>query len=481
MNKPIRRVAVVVLVLFGLLLANGTYLILGQEKSLNANQMNRRTRDAEFGRHRGSILVGDTAVAYSKKSDDKYGYQRVYPHPKLYAPVTGFFSYDHGSSELEARYNSQLAGSSDSLFTRRLVDEITGKPREGASIQTTINADAQRAAEKGLGGHKGAAVALDPKTGEILALVSTPSYDPNKIADHNLSKASKAYKSYLADSNDPLSNRATREIYPPGSTFKMVTAAAAMKNGVQPDDKVASPNRFVLPDTTTYLHNENNESCGGNEITFTHALEVSCNTAFAKLGLKVGAKDLRRQAEKFGFNSRPLPGSLSAASRFPDELNQSQLALSSIGQYDVAASPLQMAMVTAGIGNDGTVMKPHLVRSVRAPDLKVISKTKPSKLHQAMSTAHAHQLTHMMVDVVKHGTGQSAQISGMKVAGKTGTAQSDPKRKPYAWFTALAPAKHPQIAVAVMVADAPIPRSEIAGGRLAAPIARSMIKAVVHQ
>lgn len=481
MNRPIRRVSVVVLVLFGLLLANGTYLVLGRQDTLNADQTNRRTRDAEFGQHRGSILVGNKPVAYSKKTDDHFGYQRVYSDPKMYAPVTGYFSYDHGSSELERSHNAELAGTDDSLFTRRLMDTITGKPRKGASIQTTIDADVQKAAVNGLGHHKGAAVALDPKTGKVLALASSPSYDPNRIASHDLDKAKKAYKQKLKAKNKPLSNRAAREVYPPGSTFKMVTAAAALKKGVKPDDKVASPQRLLLPHTTTYLHNENHQSCGGDNITFTRALEVSCNTAFAKLGMKVGKKDMRKQAEKFGFDDSQLPDLHGTKSRWPSDLNEAQLAQSSIGQYEVAASPLQMAMVTAGIGNGGTVMKPHLVQSVRAPDLSTISKTKPSKVDQAMSSDDADKLTDMMVDVVKKGTGRSAQISGMKVAGKTGTAQSDPNRKPYAWFTALAPAKDPQIAVAVMVDDADIPRSDIAGGRVAAPIARSMIKAGVHQ
>lgn len=481
MNKPIRRVTVVVLVLFGLLLANGTFLVVGRQDSLNANPMNRRVRDAEFGQDRGSILAGNKPIAYSKKSDDRFGYQRVYPHPETYAPVTGFFSYDHGSTQLERSYNKQLAGTDDSMFVRRWVNKVTNKPPKGASVQTTIDPDAQQAAAKALGGQKGAAVALDPKTGDVLAMVSSPSFDPNKIADHDLGKARKAYKADLKDPRNPMANRAASEIYPPGSTFKLVTAAAALNDGVEPDDKVPSPQRLLLPHTSTYLHNENNSSCGGDKITFTHALEVSCNTAFAKLGLKVGADDLRKQAEKFGFNSNQPADVRGAESRFPDDLNQAQLAQSSIGQYEVAASPLQMAMVTAAIGNNGTVMKPHLVRSVRAPNLKTLSKTKPEEVSQAMSSKNADKLTEMMTAVVKNGTGRAAQIPGMEVGGKTGTAESDPNRKPYAWFTALAPAKDPQIAVAVMVADADIPRNDIAGGRLAAPIARSMIQAVVHR
>lgn len=481
MNKPIRRVAVVVLVLFGLLLANCTYLVVGRQNSLNANQMNRRARDAEFGQDRGSILVGNTPVAHSKKSDDRFGYQRVYSDPKLYAPVTGFFSYDHGSTALEKSYNQQLAGTDDSLLVRRLGRKISNQPPKGASIQTTIDADTQKAASKALGDRKGAAVALNPKNGDVLAMTSSPSFDPSKIADHDLDKATKAYKSNVKNDDNPMSNRSAREVYPPGSTFKLVTAAAALENGAKPDDKVPSPRRLRLPHTTSYLHNDNKSSCGGDKIPLSRALTISCNTAFAKLGLKVGSDDLNKQAEKFGFGSQPLDDVGASKSRFPSDLNHAQLAQSSIGQYEVAASPLQMAMVTSGIANKGTVMKPRLVRSVRAPDLAKITKNKPKKAGQAMSSDNADELSDMMVDVVKHGTGRPAKIPGMKVGGKTGTAQSDPKRKPYAWFTALAPAKDPKIAVAVMIDDADIPRNDIAGGRLAAPVARSIIKAAVHR
>jgi peptidoglycan glycosyltransferase len=312
-------------------------------------------------------------------------------------------------------------------------------------------------------------------------MVSTPSYDPNKIADHDPETANKAYAKDIKDKANPMSNRAAREIYPPGSTFKLVTAAAALGKGLSPDSMVDSPDRLLLPGTSTYLHNENNSSCGASRITLTQALDVSCNTAFAKLGLDVGANSLREQAVKFGFDARHLSEVGGADSVFPDELNESQLALSSIGQYDVAASPLQMAMVAAAIGNDGVLMDPYLVSTVRSPDLQVLSRHKPRELSTAMSPENAQKLKQMMVSVVQNGTGTSAQISGIQVGGKTGTAQSDPTRKPYAWFTALAPADDPQIAVAVMIEDADIPRADIAGGRLAAPVARAMIQAAVKQ
>ena len=246
---------------------------------------------------------------------------------------------------------------------------------------------------------------------------------------------------------------------------------------MSPDTEVASPDRLKLPNTETYLPNSTN--CGGSKTTISNALRVSCNTAFANLGLEVGQDKLREQAQKFGFNARHLADLNGVASQFPDEMDQAQLALSAIGQYDVAASPLQMAMVTAGIANDGAVMDPYVVSMVQGPDLKPLSTTNPAKLSQAMTPANAEELQEMMRIVVSQGTGSAAQISGVDVAGKTGTAQSDPTRKPFAWFTSFAPVDDPKVAVAVIVEDADIPRQDIAGGRVAAPIARATMQAAL--
>jgi peptidoglycan glycosyltransferase len=466
------------MVMFALLLANITFNSLVRSEALAANPLNRRVRDAEFARDRGSILaVGKTEIATSKPKNDNFKYQRTYPDGKLYAAITGFYSYDQGSSGLEATYNQQLAGTADSLFVRRLVDTVTGRSPEGASVQTTIVPKVQRAAADALGDQKGAVVALNPKTGAILALVTSPTYDPNDIATHDIDKARDNYTALLKDPNKPLSNRAAREIYPPGSTFKLVTAAAALEDGMEPDTKVPAPNPLRLPGTKTDLPNETN--CGGTEVTITQALRVSCNTAFASIGLELGQDKLREQANKFGFNQRHLADLGGVASVFPDDLNKPQLALASIGQFDVAASPLQMAMVSAGIANDGVVMDPYIVSMVQAPDLKPLQTTKPKVLSRAMSADNARKLQQMMITVVDSGTGTNAKIPGVEVGGKTGTAQSDPKRKPFAWFTSFAPADDPEVAVAVIIEDANIPRSDIAGGRLAAPIAKKVMEAAL--
>jgi len=476
MNRPIRRVAFVAMLMFALLLANGTYMTLFRTESLAAEPQNRRVRDAEFAQDRGAILAaGKTEIATTGPADDRFRYQRSYPAGSLYAPVTGFYSYDHGSTGVESTYNSQLAGTADALFVRRLIDLATNRAPRGASVQTTIVPAMQEAAAQALGDQKGAVVALDPKTGAVLALVTSPTYDPNDVASHDIEAAGEAYDRLAGRENRPLANRAAREIYPPGSTFKLVTAAAALADGQEPSSKVDSPDELILPGTRTVL--PNSTSCGGTSITLTQALKVSCNTAFANLGLELGQDKLREQAQAFGFDQRHLADLNGVASRFPDDLDDAQLALSSIGQFDVAASPLQMAMVTAGIANDGVVMDPYLVSMVQAPDLNPLSTHEPTVLSEAMTPENAQKLQAMMVETVASGTGGNGAIAGVEVGGKTGTAQSDPSRKPFAWFTSFAPAEDPRVAVAVVVEDADIPREDIAGGRVAAPIARAVMEA----
>jgi peptidoglycan glycosyltransferase len=277
-------------------------------------------------------------------------------------------------------------------------------------------------------------------------------------------------------------NRATQERYPPGSTFKLVTAAAALSNGYSPDSPVKGGSVLDLTQTTHDLHNENGGSCGGNQITLTQALEVSCNVAFGDLGLKLGADTLREQAEKFGFNEKvieELPASV--ASVFPDDINEPQTALSAIGQYEVAATPLQMAMVAAGIANGGDVMQPYVVQAVRSPDVEILDEADPKVLHQAVSGGVADELTQMMVGVVENGTGTNVQIPGVEVAGKTGTANSAASRSPYAWMVTFAPAEDAEVAVAVFIESAAVERGDVSGNGLAGPIAKRIMEAVIQQ
>lgn len=479
MNRPIRRVAIVTLIMFALMLGNQTFTIVFRQDMLNNHPSNRRTRDEEFAQDRGAIMVGQTQIAQTVPADDQFKFQRTYPEAELYAPITGYYSYDQGRAGLEASMNRELAGTADSQFTRRFLDSLTGQVPTGASVETTINARAQQAAYKGLDGRKGAVVAIDPRTGAVLALVTSPSYDPNLIADHNLGAAREAYIRLNDDRNAPMANRAAREIYPPGSVFKLVTAAAALENGMTTETMVDSPAQLRLPQTTIDLGNQSD--CGGAQVTIEQALKVSCNTAFANIALTIGDDKLRTQAERFGFGSRPLPELNAVASRFPDNPNPPQTAMSGIGQFEVAATPLQMAMVTAAIANGGQLYEPHVVARVRASNLSVIQTTRPQVRSTPMTKANADALAKMMVTVVESGTGTNARISGHTVGGKTGTAQSDPNRPPYAWFTsyALDSSGQPAVAVAVFVESAGIERSEIGGNRVSAPIARAVMEAVL--
>lgn len=485
MNRAIRRLAVVAIILMLALLANATYIHAFRADELNGRNDNRRTRDEQFSVNRGPILVAGQPVAQSKPSNDKYMYQRTYPEGTQYAHVTGFYSYLFGRSGIEQTQNSQLNGTDPSLAFRRVIDVITGKRQQGASVTLTLNPRAQKAAYDGLTkkGYHGAVVALDPNSGAVLASVSAPSYDPNDLASHDLKKVNDTWQKLLKDPDQPMLNRAERETYPPGSTFKLVTLSAALSSGrYKPESQVDSPARLDLPQTSADLVNHDGRNCGGsNKATLIVALRNSCNTAFGKLGLELGQDAIREQAEKYGFNERHLAELNGVASTFPPDLNAPQTAQAAIGQFDVRATPLQMAMVAAGIANRGEVMKPYLVASVRTPDLKTIEQTKPEALHQAVSPEVANQITEMMVDVVDNGTGAPAAIRDVRVAGKTGTAQTSPERPPYAWFVAFAPADDPEVAVAVVIEKAGVERSDIAGGRLAGPIARDVIEAVLNR
>lgn len=483
MNAPIRRLSMVVAVLFCALLVSSTVIQFVQAKSLQDRPGNRRTLLANYARERGQILVGGVPIAKSVATNDELKWLRTYPQAQLYSHVTGYYSFVYGAGGgLEGADNSLLSGSSDKLFYRRVTDMLTGKQPTGASLELTINPAAQAAADKALGNQRGAVVALDPATGAILALVSHPAYDPSVLSSHKTTDVVKSWAQLNADRTAPAVDRAIAgNLYPPGSTFKLVTAAAALSSGKFTEgSQLPGPASLRLPQTTVSLPNDDHQSCGPNDkTTLTHALEVSCNTAFGWLGMQVGADALRAQAAKFGFGDRfTVPMSVTP-STVPDQLNQPQLAQSAIGQYDVRVTPLQVAMITAAIANHGVVMNPFLVSRVTSSDLEVIDETQPEQLSQAISPDVASALTRMMEAVVRTGTGTVAQINGVTVAGKTGTAQHGVGLAPHAWFTGFAPAENPKVAVAVVVEDGGNVGAEAFGGRVAAPIAKAVMQAVL--
>jgi peptidoglycan glycosyltransferase len=483
MNAPIRRLSFIVALLFSALLMSTTWIQFVQAKDLDSRPGNRRTLLESYSRERGAILVAGSPVAKSLPTKDELKYIRTYPSGMLYSQVTGYYSFTYGAGGgLEGAEDALLSGQADKLFYRRVVDMVTGKAPSGASIELTINPKAQQAADKALGDQRGAVIALDPTTGAILAMVSHPQYDPTTLSSHNLNAVEKAWKSLNKDPDRPAVNRTIAgNLYPPGSTFKLVTAAAALSSGkFTEESQIPGPASLDLPLSTTNLPTDDHQPCGpGNTTTLTHALEISCNTAFGWLGLELGGDELRAQAAKFGFGDTLRVPMWVAQSTVPP-LNAPQAAQAAIGQYDVRVTPLQMAMVSAAIANKGIVMKPYLVKDTRNSNLDIIEETQPAQLSQAVTPDVAAALTRMMVTVVKSGTGTEAQIPGIEVAGKTGTAQHAKDAAPHAWFTAFAPANDPKIAVAVVVEDGGNAGSEAFGGKVAAPIARKVIEAVLN-
>lgn len=484
MNEPIRRLSTLAAALFVALLVASTWLQVIGAESINERPDNRRTALKNYAQERGQILIGGQPLARSEPSDDELRWQRVYSDPELYAHLTGYYSFEYGAGGgLEGAANSLLTGTDDTLFYGRVSDILSGKRPVGASLELTINPRAQRAAREALGGQQGAVVALDPRTGAILAMYSSPSYDPSPLVSHKSGDAAKAWERLTSDPTRPMVNRAIAgNLYPPGSVFKVVTAAAAIESGdFDEDSSIPGPARLDLPQTTSDLPNSSPGPCGPNDrVTLRIAMQNSCNTAFGWLGMELGGDAVADQAEKFGFGDKlEIPMSVTP-SIFPADLNPPQEAQSAIGQYEVRTTPLQVAMMSAGVANDGIVMRPYLVERVQGDDLSVISETQPEQLSRAVEPDTAAQLTDMMTAVVESGTGRQAAVPGVSVAGKTGTAQHAAGAAPHAWFTGFAPADNPEVVVAVVVEDGGRAGSEAYGGSVAGPISAAVMRAVLE-
>lgn len=481
MNEPIRRLSVVVLMLFLTLMASASWVQFVQADQLGQDQRNVRTLYRQFGSFRGPIVVDGDAIVRSVPVDDPFNYQRVYANGPLYAHVTGYYSIGPGRSALEQAKNELLNGSADALFWTRLGELFAGTEQEGATVELTLSAAVQQVAYDALGDHTGAVVALDPRTGAILAMVSKPTYDPTALAVHSTSEANRIYQSLLADETKPLINRAIGgDTYAPGSSFKLIVAAAALKAGYSPDTLLEAPQELDLPLTTATIKNYGGARCGPtDQITLLDALRVSCNTAFAQLAMDLGWPAIAETAAEFGWGSSlNIPLGVTP-SRLPQDPNEPQIAQSGIGQFDVRTTPLQMAMVAAAIGNRGVLMEPYLVSTVRDPDLRVVERTNPSEFSEPLSRDDAAALTVMMQAVVSNGSGVAASIDGVSVAGKTGTAETGFNTAPHTWFIGFAPAENPVVAVAVIVENGGDLGNEATGGRVAAPIARQVIEAAI--
>ncbi len=475
MNAPLRKVAISVLVLFTLLILNANYIQVIRSSQLRDDPGNTRVLAEEYDRERGSIVVDGNFVAQSVPTGDTLTYLRQYPQSELYSTVTGYYSLVYGNTGIERAENEILSGSDARLTFRRIADLFTGRDPAGGNVELTLDPAAQQAAVQGLGDVVGAVVALDPATGAVLAMASTPTYDPGQLSTHD-PEAIRAYAATLdAMDPDPRVNTTIAARHSPGSVFKLIVSAAALSDGYTPDTLVPAPDSYTASDSSRPLYNFGRESCSPTgEQSLIDALTISCNTAFAGLGVELGADRIRAEAGAFGLDQGGFDMPLAVAESTVGSIDgNAQLANASIGQQNVQITPLQGAMIAAAIANDGDLMKPYLVEQVQAPDLTVIDQTEPELKSQPVSADVARQLQQMMVSVVEKGSGRKAQIDGVTVGGKTGTAQTTEGGDENQWFVGFAgPDGDPQIAVAVFIQG-----GQGTGGDLSAPIAGEVMSA----
>ncbi|MFJ6795949.1 penicillin-binding transpeptidase domain-containing protein [Streptomyces sp. NPDC091268] len=483
MNKTIRRASVFCLLLVLALLVRVTWVQAYQGQALADDKNNRRNTIDQYANPLGNIIVGGEAITGSTETtDDKdFGYKRTYVDGPLYAPITGRSSQVYGTSMLEGVYKDVLNGSDSRL--KSIMDVLTNKRADPGNVLTTIDKDVQKAAYDAFqdNGKEGAAVALDPATGAILAVVNNPSFDPGRIAGAH---DGDAWKEYLGEDGKgkAMENVALRKPQAPGSTFKLVTLAAAIENGLVTDidapTGIAAP--YVIPGTVTRLPSEAGDAACNN-VSAREALKKSCNNVFAEYAHRLGQDKMRAMAEKLGFNKEfDTPIRTSPASKYPQKkMSVDQVAQSGIGQFDVQATPFQMALITAAIQNGGKLVAPHMVSEVTDANGNVLESFKDPKSDQVMSAKTASMLQAAMRTVATDGGGRPAQVPGAEVGGKTGTAQRgvDNSLPPLAWFTSYGKANGKQIAVAIVIENSGTERSEIGGGKLAAPIAQKMMAA----
>ncbi|MDM4721637.1 penicillin-binding protein 2 [Micromonospora sp. WMMA1363] len=457
MNAPLRRVGIVVMVLFGLLFVNLNWIQAYKADEYRNSDYNGRVQVAEYKRKRGNIEAGGTAFAVSKETGGELEFLRTYPGGAKYAHVLGYKPVNLADTGIEKSENDFLAGTSDQLIADRLRDLVTGDETAGANVLLTISKRAQDVAYEQLrenrnGATKGAAIAIDPRTGAVQALVSMPSFNPNPLASHDTDEAAAAYNKLDQDPDRPLRNRALGEVLPPGSTFKIVVAAAALENGVTPETRIPAGPEYTAPTSGTPISNAAPSICPEAQVTLMNAVTESCNTGFAQLGVRLGAGTIKEKARQFGFEQDDLTvgrlgedGQRVAASRTGSIENAdggddpAALAQSSIGQFNVRMTPLQGALIAATAANGGSQMRPYLVRQILGPDRTTDYYTaRPRELRQPVSGQVAADLREMMVSVVENGTGRSARFSGYTVGGKTGTAQSAPNKLDHGWFIGFA-------------------------------------------
>ena len=485
MNKELRRLSVVVLAMFLALFGATSWIQVVQADALSENPAHTRALYDSYQVQRGAIIAEGAAIAYSVPSDDIYAFQRVYSDPGMWAPVTGYINpLLRSATGLESAMNQELSGTSGSQFLQRVEQIITGQKPQGSNVAISILPRAQQAAWDALQGYEGAVVAFEPATGRILAMASTPSFDTNLLAAHSSSEVNAAYDVLDSDPLRPLSNRAINgTLNPPGSTFKLVVASAALASGrYTPESTFANPAQWQLPGSSDFIGNSGGGTCGpGETVTLADALRLSCNIPMAQLAVELGDAAILEEAEKYGFNSSFTMPLVSTESTYPRALDDAQTALTGFGQGDVRATPLQMAMVSAGIANGGMVMNPRMIDRVIGPDLSVQQSFDDSEFGRALSEEDAATMTQMMVANVQNGVASGARIDGVEVAGKTGTAENGPTAPYTLWFTGFAPADDPQVAVAVVLENGAGRGQQGGSNLLAAPIGKAVMEAVLDR
>ena len=482
MNIGIRRVGAAMMVLFLGLVAQLTYLQVLHSSRLENDPKNVRKFLQVISRPRGEIVTSDGRVlAQSVPSNDELKYQRVYNRDlaKLFAHVVGFQSIQFGSVGVEAEYSSELAGKNLGGPGKQISQVLSGRPATG-TVVLSLSVTAQLAAAGGLGDRRGSVVVLDVQTGGVVAMYSNPTFDPTPLASHDSKKAQAARQFLLALPDNPMLSRAWRELYPPGSTFKTVTASTALTENVDVNKQFPFLKQLPLPLTTSVLNNFGGERCGGSlEESFVH----SCNTTFGQIGLDLG-EQLATGIQRFGVDTDappsdldpdivrslgPAPGSFHA--------NQPLFAQAAIGQGQVAVTPLEMALVAESVATGGVILVPHVATRIEDADGNTVRRIGRKEWRRTMSPETAATMTQFMLQVVQRGTGTGAQIPGVEVAGKTGTAETAPGQNPHAWFIAFAPADHPKYAIAVLVEHGGLEgAAETTGGKVAAPIAASVLR-----
>jgi len=482
MIKELKRVSLVVAAMFISLFIAATTVQGVNTEALADDPRNVRNIYESYKTQRGPILVDGKAIASSIPSDNAYRYLRVY-EDEIYSAVTGYFSVFRGATGIESAANSYLSGQSSSQFFEQVNAVLSGNPVTGAAVELTIDPKLQQAAWDALGDYKGALIAIDPVTGNILAMVSKPGFDANLVAGHASKKVTENYQELELDPTNPLINKTIGgDLYHPGSVFKLVLAAAALESGEYTNQsKFDNPVSIQLPNSTSEVFNSSRRTCGSSsQVSLIYAMRFSCNVPFVELGLALGQDRLRAQAELFGFGKEIQVPMLATPSIFPEEMDQAQLGLASFGQYDVRVSPLQMALISASIANGGLMMQPTLIESVISPNLSVIAATQPEVLAQPITAATAASLTKMMIQSVSKGVASNASVSGFKIAGKTGTAENGPGERVTLWFTGFAPASNPRVAIALVIEDGGGRDSGASGNATAAPVARSFFQAVLR-